>query len=220
MKVVAVFLWMLLFGFCLNAQTMSDTLQEFLLKEKKKTSNDERINTYSSGQKIQTIDSSVLLQYQQQNLAQLLTQQMPVFIKSYGFNGLATVNIRGASAAQSQVLWNGIPITNAALGMADVSSMPVFFIQNLQLVYGSSAALFGSGNVGGTISIETTQPKFQTQNLASVFLGGGSFGQMNVGGKLEVSNKKWFCSSGFFSDRKSTRLNSSHVALSRMPSSA
>ncbi len=192
-------IFLLLFGLfiqSISAQTLSDTLQEFLLKEQLKTSNDERINTYSRGQKSTVIDSIVLQQYQQQNLAQLLTQQTPIFIKSYGFNGLATLNIRGASAAQSQVLWNGVPITNAALGIADLASLPVFFIQNMQLVYGSSGSLFGSGNIGGTVSFETNHPNFQQNQNAQVFLGAGSFGQFQVGGKLEVSNPKYHFTTG------------------------
>lgn len=196
MKFLVIFFLLLAVSFGVNAQKFSDTLDEFLLKEKKKTSNDERINTYSQGQKIVVLDNAVLQQYQQQNLSQLLSQQTSVFIKSYGFNGLATMNIRGASAAQSQVLWNGVPITNAALGMADISSFPVFFIQQMQLVYGSSGSLFGSGNLGGTVAIETNQPKFLPHKKANIFLGAGSFGQFQIGGKLEWANKKWSYSTG------------------------
>jgi iron complex outermembrane receptor protein len=82
-------------------------------------------------------------QYQMQSLANLLTQQVPVFVKSYGFNGLATLNFRGSSSAQSAVYWNGIPIQNAALGIADVSTLPVAFMQKVNIVYGGFGCLMG-----------------------------------------------------------------------------
>src|ERR1043165_3827875 len=95
-------------------------------------------------------------------LSTLLSQQMPVFVKSYSFNGLATLHFRGASAAQSQVLWNGVPIQNASLGVADVSTMPVLFMNKVSVVYGGSGALLGSGNVGGALLLENEQPLFDT----------------------------------------------------------
>ena len=93
-------------------------------------------------------------------MASLLAQQEPVFVKSYGFNGLATLNFRGSSSAQSQVLWNGVPIQNAALGIADISTLPVSFMAKVNIVYGGSAALWGSGNVGGALMLENETPVF------------------------------------------------------------
>lgn len=157
-------------------------------------SHDIRINDFTSGQKIITIDSALLQQYKMQNAAQLLAQQVPVFIKSYGFNGLATLNFRGSSAAQSQVYWNGVPMQNVALGMADVSLLPVSFIHTMQIVYGGSAALLGSGNVGGALLLETGQPRFDSLGKLryEVGLGTGSFAQHQVAGKISYDRKKWF----------------------------
>jgi outer membrane cobalamin receptor len=145
-------------------QSTNDTLREVRVKghKKKNQSADERINTYAPGQKITSIDSVTLQQYQFQSVANLLSQQTPVFIKSYGINALATLSFRGASAAQSQVYWNGVPLQNAALGMSDVSLLPVSLLQRVQVVYGSSAAMWGSGNVGGALVVENEQPYFDT----------------------------------------------------------
>ncbi|MCD6062253.1 MAG: hypothetical protein K0R82_164, partial [Flavipsychrobacter sp.] len=67
-----------------------DTLLEIRVKGRrnKPVSNDDRVNMFSPGQKVTTIDSFTLQQYQFQNIANLLVQQTPVFIKSYGFNAL------------------------------------------------------------------------------------------------------------------------------------
>ncbi len=179
---------------------MSDTLREVKIRgrHKQQISNDVRINEYSPGQKIKAIDSITKLQYQYQSLASLLSEQSPVFIRSYGFNSLATLNFRGSSAAQSQVLWNGVPIQNAALGIADVSLLPVLLMDKVNLVYGSSSALWGSGNVGGALLLENDVPVFESKKSLSVFAGTGSFGESMGGLKTLFSNKKWYISLNAF----------------------
>jgi vitamin B12 transporter len=183
-----------------SAQSINDTLHEVNVRaQRKQMSNDERINTFSPGQKKQTIDSLTLQQYQLQSVANLLTQQASVFVKSYGFNGLATLSFRGASAAQSEVLWNGIPIQNAALGIADVSALPVSLMNRVSVVYGGSAALWGSGNVGGALMLENDAPVFDSGHKAlSVSGGTGSYGQYMGGLRAGVNNEKWyFCLNAF-----------------------
>ncbi len=173
-----------------NAQ-LRDTLEEVNIRNSKNASSDDRINTFSPGQKIKTIDSVTLQQYQMQQVASLLTQQTPVFIKSYGLNGLATLNFRGSSAAQSQLLWNGVPIQNATLGMADVSLLPVSMINKLHIIYGSSSALWGSGNIGGALMLETDVPSFGAKNRYEFIAGTGSFSQYQAGGKANISIRRW-----------------------------
>jgi iron complex outermembrane receptor protein len=193
---------MVLLSFAINtkAQNKDTVLKEVRVRARHKASNDLRINEFSPGQKIVSIDSATLQQYQLQNMANLLSQQEPVFVKSYGMNGLATLNFRGSSAAQSQVMWNGIPIQNAALGLADVASLPVMLMSKVNIVYGGSAALLGSGNVGGALLLEDDAPVFRsTDNTHLSFnLGGGSFTQLMGGFRASTSSTRWyFSASGF-----------------------
>jgi iron complex outermembrane receptor protein len=169
------------------------TLKGVHVKGKHNKTNNLKLNGYAPGQKITTIDSALLLQYQQQNMATLLAQQTPVFIKSYGFNSLATLNFRGSSAAQSQVLWNGVPLHNAASGITDVSLLPVSLFDQVSLVYGSSAALSGSGNVGGALLLENEPPHFDSsrQWQLSIAGGAGSYGQYQGGLKALYRMKRW-----------------------------
>lgn len=176
------------------AQVLSDTLKEQQVKAGRTPvlSNDDKVNRYAPGQKIIGIDSVTRQLYEQQNVAQLLSRQTPVFIKSYGFNALSTLNFRGASSAQSQVYWNGVPLQNAALGVADVSMLPVSFYDRISVVYGSSAALWGSGNVGGALLLENDAPVFSAvpQYKLTTALGAGSFGQYNALLRTGYSGKK------------------------------
>ena len=110
---------LLSFPFNTLSQTQRDTLKEVKVKARHNLSSDVKVNEFSPGQKVQSLDSALLSHYQGQSMATLLAQQAQVFVKSYGFNGLATLSFRGASSSQSAVLWNGVPIQNAALGLAE-----------------------------------------------------------------------------------------------------
>lgn len=178
-----------------SGQLRPDTLTEVKVRGRHRLSADDRLQVFAPGQKIKTIDSATLLRYQQNNMAALLAQQTSVFVKSYGFNALATLSFRGASAAQSQVYWNGVPIQNAALGIADVSTLPVSFMSRVNVVYGGSAALWGSGNVGGALLLETEEPVFDTQRKAIAVTGGaGSFGQYAGGLRGSSASQRWYVS--------------------------
>ncbi|MBW7913903.1 MAG: TonB-dependent receptor plug domain-containing protein, partial [Taibaiella sp.] len=193
---IAALLMAMLFSFADADAQVTDTLKEVKVKARRakaKVSNDERLNTYSPGQTIVTIDSATLEQYKFQTMANLLAQQVPVFVKSYGLNNVATLNFRGASAAQSQVYWNGIPIQNAALGIADVSLLPVELMNKVNVVYGSSSALWGSGNVGGALLVENDLPAFGdsvhfSQSASAV---AGSFGHYRFGIKSALSEERF-----------------------------
>ena len=184
------------------AQSLADTLQEVNVNSSsiKNTATDIRLKAYSPGQKIISIDSVTRAHYQQQSLAMLLTQQVPVFIRSYGFNGLATLNFRGSSAAQSAVYWNGVPIANAALGISDISVLPVSIFDEINIVYGGAASLWGSGNVGGAIMLGDKPAVFDSvvHVRGNVSAGAGSFGQFLYSGSASITSKRWAASIKLF----------------------
>lgn len=217
----------MLFSFGYSDAQVTDTLKEVKIKAKRakpKVANDERLNSYSPGQTIVTIDSTTLELYRFQTMANLLAQQVPVFVKSYGLNNVATLNFRGASAAQSQVYWNGIPVQNAALGIADVSLLPVELMNKVNVVYGSSSALWGSGNVGGALLVENDLPEFgdsahYTQSASAV---AGSFGHYRFGIKSAYSEERFAVTVNLFgqSARNDFQYYDSNDSSRRMPNAA
>lgn len=179
---------------------MADTLHEVKVSGRKNAAvvNDVRIKNFAPGQQVIAIDSTSMLLYRQQAVSDLLSRQVPVFIKSYGFNSLATLNFRGSSAAQSQVLWEGVPLQNAALGIADVSLLPISLVDKINVVYGSSAALLGSGNVGGALLLEQDAPSFTGKKYLRASVGAGSFGQRQGALGVGFSTRKWYVSARAF----------------------
>lgn len=212
-----VLLLAVLFSFVTSSAQVRDTLKEVNIKAKAIRSDDRRINSYSPGQNIITIDEQTLKQYEFQDMANLLSQQVPVFVKSYGLNNLATLNFRGASAAQSQVYWNGIPIQNAALGIADVSLLPVALMNKVNVVYGSSSALWGSGNIGGALLVENDVPAFTDKSKFSQSASAvaGSFNHYRLGIKSEYKAKKLSLNANLFG--QTARNNFSYTDVDGMP---
>lgn len=166
-------------------------LKEATVTGEQGSNKDVKVKGFAPGQRLTSIDTVTLQQYRMQSIGSLLTQQVPVFVKSYGFNGLATLSFRGASAAQSAVLWNGVPIQNAALGIADVSILPVMFMSNVSIIYGGSSALYGSGNVGGALLLSDGNAVFEKRRSLSVSGSAGSFGQYAGGAEAMAANSKW-----------------------------
>lgn len=175
------------------AQTRdTDTLQEVGVRSNRKGPSDMRAAVFSPGLKTAVLDSALLRLYTQQTLATLLSEQSSVFIKSYGFNALATLNFRGASAAQSLVLWNGVPMQNAALGLADVSLVPVSLMDKVSVLYGASAGLWGSGAVGGAVLLESDAARYQSGYRRVDASGSlGSFGQRGGLVRGDISGGKY-----------------------------
>ena len=177
----------------LNAQL--DTIQ--WLKEVEVTA--ERIDLTDIGKHTDQIDSSILSVKHYQNLASILAMETPLYIRSYGAGTLATLGIRGGSASHTQILWNGIPLRNPMVGLQDLSLIPTPLFDQASIHYGGHGAAFGSGAVGGLISISNSP--VSTANGLSLHLGGGSWG-LKVGEiQLDYGFKALRLSSRLFSHK-------------------
>jgi vitamin B12 transporter len=141
----------------------------------------------------QSFDEQTLSQHQHGTLADFLKQNSSVFVKSNGVNASATLNIRGSSAAQNSVLWNGININNAGLGAADLSNVPLGIFQQVALVSGANAAQLGSGVVGGALMLDNAI-SFKQQQLFSTSIATNSIQNYNVLAKYKFATQRWYSS--------------------------
>lgn len=156
-----------------------------------------RFTAFSSGNKNEALDSTLLSRYSNSNLADLLAAESQVFIKSYGLGSSATTSFRGAGASHTAVLWNGFNIQSPMLAQLDLSLVPVNFLNDLNIQYGGAGALWGSGAVGGTIHLNN-HALFNKGLQVSSNITFGSFAdkqqQLNVG----ISKKRWISSIKLF----------------------
>lgn len=90
------------------------------------------------------------------SMADVLTFNSSIFVKSYGRATLSTVAFRGTSASHTQVTWNGMRINNPMLGMTDFSAIPAYFIDKASLLHGTSSVNETGGGLGGLVKLGTS----------------------------------------------------------------
>ena len=131
------------------------------------------------------------------------------------------MSLRGSDASQTLVMIDGVPIGNPAAtdGALDFSNLSAIDIDRIEIVRGPQSSLYGSDAMGGVINIITKKGKKGEQH-STLTIQGGSYGTIQGTATVSGATDNLTYSLGVTEDRKSTRLNSSHEFVSRMPSSA
>jgi iron complex outermembrane receptor protein len=129
------------------------------------------------------VDSSIISNYNNRSLADMLVENTGIFIKSYGMGGSATPSFRGTGASQTQLQWNNININNPMLGQSDLSLVPAGLIDRVEISYGGSSISDGTGGIGGIINLEN-KPVWHNGAIVSLSPSVGSFGHYS--GQLKV----------------------------------
>jgi iron complex outermembrane receptor protein len=143
-----------------------------------------------TGYKKIEIDSSILNSYTNKNLSDVLSENIGIYIKSYGTGGVASVSFRGTGASQTLIDWNGIKINSPMLGQADLSIIPVGLIDDVQVYFGGASMELNNGGIGGIINLET-KPVWKKETMISVNTGAGSFGDYSGLVKVRTGNTQF-----------------------------
>lgn len=98
-------------------------------------------------------------------------------VRQYGPSGIGTLSRRGADPSQLQILWNGIVLNNPMLGMTDLGLLQSDASTRISLSEGGSGSFYGSGSVGGTLSLQHLQPANFGESVEASILS-GSFGRI------------------------------------------
>jgi iron complex outermembrane receptor protein len=130
----------------------------------------------NTGYKTTHIDSSLIGDYTQRTLADLIAENSLIYIKTYGSGGLATPSFRGTGPGHTLITWNNINLNNPMIGQSDLSLVPVGLIDDINIYYGSGSMSINNGGFGGVIDLET-KPDWNDQDVLSLSPGIGSFGR-------------------------------------------
>lgn len=141
--------------------------------------------------------SASLLKQNGSSLAEFLQNESGIYLKSYGGGSLATTTIRGASASQTAVLWNGFQVQSPMLGLLDWSLIPTHFADEVSLQHGGNSSVWGSGAVGGAVLIEN-KPDFNAKRQFHLSTGIGSFGWRNGQLSAKFATQKLAFSTNIF----------------------
>lgn len=150
-----------------------------------------RLNNFSTGLSIIKIDKKQIEENHALNLAEIISENSAVFLKTYGQGSLATIAIRGTGPAHTGLFWNGININPPNLGLSDYALIPSALINTAEIQLGSSASLYGSGVIGGAVHLNS-KPEFRKKTAVAVTGLIGSFGLYEGSGEGTFSNEKWY----------------------------
>lgn len=145
-------------------------------------------------------DSMALVSTMTVQLSDLLAEYTPIFIKSYGNGSVATASFRGTAASHTQLIWNGLNLNSPMRGSADLSLIPVAFIDDAWLLHGGSSMTETSGSLGGSIHL-ANKPDWAAGKSASLMMERASFNTGRYMAKIQTGK-------GHF--RSVTRLMADH----------
>lgn len=163
-----------------------------------------------------SIDSTITTFQKQANLADVVAAQLPVFIKSYGSGSLATPSLRGTGAGHTAVLWNGFNLQSSMNGVVDFALIPTLIADEITLQLGNTAALYGSGAIGGAIHLDNKPTFEQGLQVANSQLY-GSFGNYQQQYKLSGSKGKWQSGIQFFHQKAANDFEFINIAKAGHP---
>jgi vitamin B12 transporter len=149
----------------------------------------DKISIFSAGLKMEKIDSTTLSIRQGVSLATLLSEQTPVFLRSYGSGGISTLTLRGTNSSQSGIFWNGINLNQPNMGMTDLSRISTFEFSDISIESGGASALLGSGVIGGSLHLSNSC-KYSSPLHSAVFLSGSSAGKLASGLKVSAGSNR------------------------------
>jgi vitamin B12 transporter len=159
------------------------SLKEFLIEANRFTQN-------NVGYKSEKLDSSSGKRMFALNLSDALVQNNSFFVKSYGLGSLSTGSLRGSTASQTATLWNGFNLQSPMNGVIDYALVPSILMDEINLNYGGSTSLFGSGSIGGTLLL-TNKAEFNKGMKAFVNASFASFDDYQQALKISWSNAKF-----------------------------
>jgi iron complex outermembrane receptor protein len=133
--------------------------------------NDER-----AGYKKATIDSASIRQFSLGTVAEVLSDNSSLSVKTYGIGGSVTPSFRGTGASNTRISWNGIPIDHPMLGQSDLSIIPAGMTDNINIYYGGASMALNNGGTGAIISLESV-PIWKKRTHLVLNPGAGSFGK-------------------------------------------
>lgn len=178
----------LLFIFLLLSVTPA-TSQERVLRTDPVTVRAQRALRDVGAQKT-PLDTSALRENITNSLADVLSQNSSIFIKSYGRGTLATASLRGTAPSHTQVTWNGMKLNSPMLGMVDFSLIPSYLVDDASVYHGASSVGVTGGGLGGAVTLGTRPMREEGFGLRYV-QGISSFDTYDEFLRLTWGNRKW-----------------------------
>jgi vitamin B12 transporter len=144
---------------------------------------------FNNTQKSVVLNDSVVV-FNRESLTKLLNFNSFFYFKENGNGMVSSPSVRGTTASQTAVIWNGININSNLTGQTDFNTINTYDFNSIQLKYGGGSVVYGSGAIGGSIHLnnEMTFKKHINQFLKISY---GSFATTNTNYKFSFSDQKF-----------------------------
>ncbi len=157
---------------------------------------------FSAGSQAVRFEREALMPALNQSLSDFLQTNTPIYFKEYGKGMLSTISLRGTSASQTAVQWNGMDINMPTMGQTDFSLLPLFFFDAVEVHRSGESALYGNGAIGGSVQLHTV-PEYKKGVGLDFRQCVGSYGYLFSGLGVRVGGKRWESrTQGLFSKAK------------------
>lgn len=144
----------------------------------------------NSGYEVKIISDSIL-KNSYSSLGELLQKQVNFYFKQNGFGMVSSISLRGTSASQTGVYWNGIGINSALNGQTDFNTIQANGFDELEVRKGGGSVLLGNGSIGGAVNLKD-QVSFYDKKQVQVLLGAGSFDTYFGQATASVSTNRFY----------------------------
>jgi vitamin B12 transporter len=105
---------------------------------------------------VTVIDAEAIAQSGAQDIVALLSHQPGVeVIQNGGAGATSGVFLRGANAAQTLVLIDGMRVASASSGATALEAIPLDQIERIEILRGPASSLYGADAIGGVIQVFT-----------------------------------------------------------------
>lgn len=123
-----------------------------------------------------------------------LVAELPeVVVRERGRGGEQTVSLRGSAPEAVLVLLDGVPLNDPVTGVADLSTVPAFLLEEVAVLPGARSARWGSGAQAGVILLRS-----RTGEGGLALEGGaGSLGLRWLGGRWSGGDGGWSGGAGY-----------------------
>lgn len=146
------------------------------------------------------LDSSIMKYYQHKTLSDVLQENSNAFLKNYGIGMLSTISLRGSSAAQTGVYWNGINVNSATTGLSDFSLFPVSLFNKVSISSGEE------GQIGGAIILSNDIQDRNTAAPIHLSLGYESTGSKSLLFSQASATRSWSVQNKLFVQHANNRF--------------
>lgn len=110
-------------------------------------------------------------------VAEVLAESVGASVRSLGGLGAFTsISLRGAPAAQTEILVDGVPLSRVAFSALDVGDLDLGTFDRVEIYRGGVPVELGGAALGGAVNFVTSVGPIAGRPSLTLTLGGGSFG--------------------------------------------